>query len=145
MVPRLRDSRVLAFSGRGGAFHATQGPFFSRSLYLQNFRTSLLETWSGKEREGEKNDATSVFVIQHLHLYCSCPPPSVSLSLSGHLFSGKLEPWSICARHLNAFLVHPFHRKWRSRCDFTQLRQHSTLNRICCSVVNGHEQSRHIS
>ena len=53
-------------------------------------RTSLLETWSGKEREGEKNDATSVFVIQHLHLYCSCPPSlRLSLSLWSPLF-GKI-------------------------------------------------------
>ena len=34
MVPRFRDSRVLASSRRGGAFHATPGPFFSRPLYI---------------------------------------------------------------------------------------------------------------
>ena len=33
MVPRLRDSRILASSVHGVAFHATHGPFFSRSLY----------------------------------------------------------------------------------------------------------------
>ena len=35
--------------------------------------------------EGEKNDATSVFVIQHLHLYCSC---------HGRMVTSFRENWS---------------------------------------------------
>ena len=53
MVPRLRDSHVLASSGCGGAFHATSGPVFSQSLHCTTCLCALcvslcpfLSSWS---------------------------------------------------------------------------------------------------
>ena len=45
MVPRLRNPHILAFSCGRYAFHATQGPFFSRSLY---FTISVVTVLSSK-------------------------------------------------------------------------------------------------
>ena len=51
MVPRLRDSHILAASCLGGAFHATLGPFFGRSLYY-----SFSDNYSRTTLQGSAKD-----------------------------------------------------------------------------------------
>ena len=48
--PRLRQSRLLALSGRRGRVHATYGPFFRPALYVQHplyIACAVFRVWQG--------------------------------------------------------------------------------------------------